>query len=243
MNLPRITCVCVSKNRPAFLERAIKLFKTQTYSNKELVIVCEDPNASWSPVVSDEKIKFIRLPNGSELTLGERRNLSIQHCSGEYFCQWDDDDWYHNRRLEFQMNALTESGMPACVLNRVILFDGERHAAYLSSERYWEGTLLCSIYLITESTRYPSLNKSEDNSLVVSLVQRDKVKAMSAPYLYAYYYHGKNTWDHSHFEQLFQAGYPLDQNANKILHDIFVSEKFTDASEKMERVNLDVLGN
>lgn len=243
MNLPRITCVCVSKNRPAFLKRAIQLFETQTYPNKDLVVVCEDANGSWAHVVSDGKIKVVRLQKGSELTLGERRNMSVQHCSGEYFCQWDDDDWYHNRRLEFQMNELIESGMPACVLNRVMLFDGERHAAYLSSERYWEGTLLCRTDLITETVRYPPINKSEDNSLVVSLVRRDKVKAISAPYLYAYYYHGKNTWDHSHFEQLFQAGYPLDQDANKILEDIFVSEKFDDASKRIERIDLNVLGN
>ena len=241
MNFPRITCVCVSKNRPAFLRRAIQLFKTQTYPNKDIVIVYEDARESLDNIVGDDEIKFVRLPNASQLTLGERRNLSIQHCRGEYFCQWDDDDWYHNRRLEFQLNVLVQSGRPACVLSRLILYDGIKHAAYLSSQRYWEGSILCRTDLITEAIRYPPINRSEDNSLLVNLVQRDYVHPLSAPYLYAYYYHGGNTWERNHFDLLFQSGYALDQNANDLLQRIFLNDEYYEASDKVERLNFDVL--
>jgi len=241
MDLPLITCVCVSKGRPGFLRRAVERFQAQTYPNKDLVIVYEDGSASSNPCVSNKEIKFVRLHNGSELTLGERRNISIQHCTGAYFCQWDDDDWYHNRRLEIQLNALVQSGRPACALSRLILYDGIKHAAYLSSQRYWEGSILCRTDLITEAIRYPHVNRSEDNSLLVNLVQRDYVRPLSAPYLYAYYYHGGNTWDRNHFDLLFQAGYPLDQNANDILQRIFLNDESYEASDKVERLNFDVL--
>lgn len=240
MYSPKITCVCVSKNRPGFLQRAIQCFKTQTYPNKDLVIVYEGSNES-KPIISDEEIKVVRLQAGSELTLGERRNISIQNCTGEYFCQWDDDDWYHNKRLEIQMHELIQSGRAACVLNRLILYDGIKHAAYLSSQRYWEGSLLCRTNLITEAIRYPHVNRSEDNSLVADLVQKDHVHHMSAPFLYAYFYHGGNTWDRNHFDQLFQAGYQLDQHANDVLKDIFSKDVLSHASEKVEQLNLDVL--
>ena len=241
MDLPRITCLCVSKNRPALLLRAIQLFKSQTYPNKDLVIVYEDATESLDHIVEGDEITFIRLQNASQLTLGERRNLSIQHCRGEYFCQWDDDDWYHNRRLELQLNALVQSARPACVLSRLILYDGVKHAAYLSSQRYWEGSILCRTDLITEAIRYPHVNRSEDNSLLVNLVQRDYVHPFSAPYLYAYFYHGGNTWDRNHFDLLFQAGYPLGQNANDLLKRIFLNDESFEASGKVEQLDFDVL--
>jgi glycosyltransferase involved in cell wall biosynthesis len=231
--------VCVSKARPAFLQRAITHFKAQTYPNKDLVVLYEG-SASFDCRSNDDAIKLVRIPDGSNLSLGERRNISIQHCTGEYFCQWDDDDWYHNRRIELQMAALEQSGMPSCVLRRLILYDGKTQRAYLSSERRWEGTLLCRVSLITESFRYPHVNRSEDNSLVVSLVGRDYVHTLAAPFLYGYFYHGGNTWDQSHFEQLFQAGYPLDEKANEIFRRLFSDDGYADASEKIERLNLQV---
>ena len=239
MNLPWITCVCVSKGRPAFLRMAINHFKAQTYPNKDLVILYEGKE-SFDNALIDDKIKFIRIPDGSNLSLGERRNISIQHCTGEYFCQWDDDDWYHDRRLELQIAALAQSGLAACVLSRLVLYDGNSQRAYLSSERYWEGTLLCRVNLITESFRYPHVNRSEDNSLVASLVRRDHIHVLAAPFLYIYFYHGGNTWDKTHFEQLFQAGYPLDENTNEILRHIFSSDRYPDASKKIEQLNLQV---
>ena len=242
MDLPWITCVCVSKSRPFFLQRAIDHFQAQTYPNKDLVIVYEGNYESLNGDTSpNEEIKVVRIPNGSNLTLGERRNISIQHCKGEYFCQWDDDNWYHNRRLEFQMSALAQSGRPACVLSRLILYDGMTRSAYLSSERYWEGTLLCRTNLINDAIRYPHVNRSEDNSLVVSLVRRDYVHTLSAPYLYAYFFHGGNTWEQTHFDQLFQAGYALDDKANKVMKEIFFDDACAEAYEKVQRLNFDVL--
>lgn len=240
MELPWITCVCVSAARPSFVRRAIRHFKAQTYPNKDLVIVYE---GDYEFLIDDtlHDVKLIKLPTGSALSLGERRNMSIQHCKGDYFCQWDDDDWYHSRRLELQMNALAQSGRSACALKRLILYDALTHKAYLSCERYWEGTLLCRTDLVDNSIRYPHINRSEDNSLVVSLVRRDHVHALSAPYLYAYLFHGKNTWEREHFDLLFQAGYPLDETASKVMKAIFFDDDCFDASEKVQRLNLDVL--
>ena len=222
------------------MRRAIGQFKAQTYPNKDLVIVYE---GDYEFLIDDKMpdVKLIKLPTGSDLSLGERRNMSIQHCKGDYFCQWDDDDWYHNRRLELQMSALAQSRRSACVLKRLLLYDGLTHSAYLSSERYWEGTLLCQTNLINESIRYPHVNRSEDNSLVVSLVRRDYVHALSAPYLYVYFFHGMNTWEQAHFNQLFQAGYPLDETANKLMKAIFFDDDCVDASGKVQGLNFDAL--
>jgi hypothetical protein len=121
------------------------------------------------------------------------------------------------------------------------LFDGIGRRAYLSYQRYWEGTLLCRTNLLNDSFRYPHVNRSEDNSLVVNLVKLDCVQALSAPHLYAYYYHGKNTWDEAHFNQLFQSGYILDKLTTKTIENVFLGKYNSDeASDKVQRLNLDV---
>lgn len=240
--LPHITCVCVSQNRPAFLKKAIDYFNAQTYQNKSLVIVYEGDGALWQDsTLLNDKIKVIKVPLLSGISLGERRNLSVEHCSGDYFCQWDDDDWFHVRRLELQMEALIASKKPACVLSRLILYDAISRQAYLSSERYWEGTLLCRTGLFNDTLRYPNMNKSEDNSLVVNLVKKDCVQTLSLPFLYSYFFHGKNTWDATHFHQLFQAGYKLDERAHHLMEKIFQGKyDCGDASEKIQQLNLEV---
>src|SRR5688572_1956099 len=97
-NLPVISCLCVTENRTGFLKKTISCFKAQTYPSKELLIVYTgNENLGHLLSETDTSVRIIRLPYPSSLSLGERRNISIENCRGEYFCQWDDDDWHHNR--------------------------------------------------------------------------------------------------------------------------------------------------
>lgn len=240
--LPWITCVCVSRNRPTFLKRAIRYFQFQTYPRKDLVIVHEGNTEVWNdPSLDLENITIVEITAGATLTLGERRNLSIQHAKGDYFCQWDDDDWFHNKRLEIQMDRLGSSGKPAGVLSRLILYDCLSQQAYLSSERLWEGTLLCKTDIVTNFIQYPKLNIGEDDSLVVDLIKRDYVQSVAAPFVYAYIYHGGNTWDATHFQQLFQAGYMLDETSVTLMKKIFdTSVSYEEMSARVKGLNLEV---
>lgn len=240
MELPLISCVCVSKNRPEFLKKAISYFSQQTYANKELIIVHENDNTINEDVgLQGESITVIQIPSGSEASLGERRNISIQHCKGEYFCQWDDDDWFHHQRLEIQMKNLLDSAKPALVLNRLLLYDQLRHRGYLSSGRFWEGTLLCKTELFDDYIQYPKINRGEDNELLVKLVKRDLVHSIHAPYLYAYLFHGANTWNSNHFQQLFQAGYALTPDLNLHLKKTITGEyDYIESSLKLKSFTL-----
>ena len=42
ISLPLISCICITRNRPGYLSKAIVCFKQQTYPNKELVILYEE---------------------------------------------------------------------------------------------------------------------------------------------------------------------------------------------------------
>ncbi|MCC8197454.1 MAG: glycosyltransferase family 2 protein [Tannerellaceae bacterium] len=77
-----------------------------------------------------------------KLTLGELRNLCVQNADGKYICQWDDDDWYSEDRLQIQMEYIIKSNKAAWVLLCWIIFDSINKKSYLSSVRAWEGSIL-----------------------------------------------------------------------------------------------------
>src|SRR6187399_197150 len=107
--LPLISCLCITRNKIPLLKRAIHCFRNQTYPNKELILVFEDNDndtKSFVKRLKDKNISIYEIPSTPKLSLGELRNISIHKCKGEYFCQWDADDWYHNRRLETQIDYI-----------------------------------------------------------------------------------------------------------------------------------------
>src|SRR5882762_9182892 len=113
---PLVSCLCVTKNKLYQLKRAVNCFYGQSYARKELVIVYEGNKteaSKWISHLKDPKIKVVHVSVIPKLSLGELRNISIAHAKGEYFCQWDDDDWYHRDRVKIQLEQALAQRQPA----------------------------------------------------------------------------------------------------------------------------------
>lgn len=222
-NNPLISCLCVTRDKPALLKRAIRSFHDQTYVNKELIIVFESDDLSTKQFVeqiSDHDVFKVEVAASPKQTLGQLRNLSVLKGHGDYFCQWDDDDWYHNSRLEFQMNALKESQLPACVMIQWLVFDATRNHAYVSNMRPWEGSLLCRKSLLAGALEYDETARGEETNLVYKLLLKNLVVTMVMPQLYVYVYHGKNVWGYEHWENIFAASKALPPESGVVIRDI-----------------------
>ena len=90
---PKVSCLMVTRGNFDLAKTAYYSFQLQTWSNKELIIVCDaGADELRGLVASDIQVKFIEAPSG--LSLGELRNISIAQASGDFVCQWDDDDLY-----------------------------------------------------------------------------------------------------------------------------------------------------
>lgn len=235
---PLISCLCVTRNKPELIARAIKCFKAQTYPTKELIIVYEDNDKDiqdFVKTINDPCIRNFEIPTNPKLTLGELRNKSIEFAQGEYFCQWDADDWYHSKRLALQMNCMTEMHKDVCFLTYWIIFDSLTKKAYLSRKRIWEGSMLCKKNIVTDKIIYPSIPKLEDFQFVEQLLEQNNIYPADLPHLYIYVYHGDNTWNYHHFELNFKAGKELSGSASTIIHDILDGKYSNDkASELMD---------
>lgn len=221
------------------LERVIRCFQSQTYPNKELFLLYESDDIVAKNTIAkyhDDKRIMVHceevLP---KKTLGELRNIAIRNCSGEYFCQWDDDDWFSSNRLEAQYASL--GGHESSVLDQWFIFDSVHKTAYLSNKRLWEGSLLCLKEKEPPQGYYPALTRGEDTYLIEQLVLKNKLTLQSSPYLYIYHFYGENTWHSAHWQNIFNSSKRLDRLYSKDIECI-INEKYgiLEASYRLEQL-------
>ena len=239
---PLISCLCVTRNKIEKLKRVIRCFLAQSYPNKELLILYEDNDPAtegFADTISNNLIRFVKVSATPKMSLGELRNISIAQCNGEYFCQWDDDDWYHIDRLSAQMDALLSNLQPVSVLVNWLIYDAVNHQAYLSYIRMWEGSIVCKKSVIGEDLRYPSMIKAEDSVFVDQLRQTTRIYPQVKPTLYIYVFHGSNTWDIGHFEGIFHVSQPLSEPVANLIRDV-LDEKYdvAEASARLDSAEL-----
>jgi glycosyltransferase involved in cell wall biosynthesis len=224
---PLVTCICVTRKRQHLLKRAIDCFHAQTYPNKELLIVYEDDDLdtkSFLRSLASSAITTMEVERTPDTSLGRLRNTAVQSCKGDYFCQWDDDDWYHQRRLEFQLQVIKESGLPACLLLHWLIFDCKTSKAYISPFWPWEGSLLCRTKVINDDIRYEDLKRKEDTPLIQKLLKRHSLFPIMMPKLYIYVYHGGNVWGYDHWENnIINKSKELSESSSRMIADLLNS--------------------
>lgn len=226
-NSPLISCLCVTKRTLKDIQSSIRCFLSQTYSNKELIILHHTGDEEIKRFVNDHNsqynnasIIYMKNERGLSLTLGELRNLAIESCNGEYFCQWDDDDWYHMDRLTIQFRALVNNYQQCTLLTNLLIFDQTTQTAYLTPFRFWENSILCNRSLFTHELRYPALTQGEDSSFVNQLTELHGSYPLVAPYLYIYIIHESNTWPQAHYTGILSRSKKMPDNISVIINDI-----------------------
>jgi len=108
MSEPLVTCVCITRNRRAWLPQAIACFELQTYTNRELLIVAEGEDVSDLVPTEDSRIQLLCC--GALLLTGPKRNWANERAQGELIAHWDDDDYSAPGRLMDQVVRLEQTG-------------------------------------------------------------------------------------------------------------------------------------
>ena len=137
-NIPKISCLLVTANgRIEYFKKSVQCFLSQTYPNKELLIINEGPREYQEEISeyisqfdnADIRTEFL---NG-EYTLGALRNISIGLADGDLFCQWDDDDFNAPQRLATQYSFMFHNpDVQVCYLS------DQLHYYFHNNEIYWE---------------------------------------------------------------------------------------------------------
>ncbi|MCB1052033.1 MAG: glycosyltransferase [Acidobacteria bacterium] len=165
---PLVSCVMPTADRLEFVPEAIRQFCAQTYPNKELWILDDGRESCAHLVPQQDNIHYRRL-NGP-LDLGSKRNLAVGLANGSLIAHWDDDDWFHPRRLSEQVVYLNQHEFDLVGQKDLLFWEPEHGKAY----RYhspavtaWVagGTFLYRKSLWQQSP-FPAIRIGEDNAFV-----------------------------------------------------------------------------
>ncbi|MBB5620657.1 glycosyltransferase involved in cell wall biosynthesis [Pedobacter cryoconitis] len=216
---PLISCICITQNRPALLLKAIVSFDTQNYPNRELVISYPREDLATKQLINDilevADLRIVRIEREGNESLGTARNDAIANCNGDYICLWDDDDWYHTKRLAHQYNTMRVNGQfrDASIMTRVMLFDAKTQKGYLSFPYLWCGSLLCKKYHLLQHP-FTDSSVAEDTLIVKYLESKKLLHYISdSAFLYLYVYHGSNALSYFHFSYYLKKSETLDQES------------------------------
>lgn len=192
----------VTADRRAFCRRSLRCFNRQTYPNRELVVV-DDGAQDLTPVldvVPNEQLRYVRLPVDQDYILGALRNIGLDAATGKFIVQWDDDDWYHDERIERQA-AVLQRGYDACTLHGALMhidsptFLNHPYVGYLD-----DGVPGTIMHRRNASIRYPKQRRAEDTAFLNAWHEKRhwRLRGESA-YLFIRCFHSANTWNKSHF--------------------------------------------
>jgi len=207
----------VTKGRLPMLKKSIAYFLEQSWKHKELVVVNDGPMdvqkeiASYIDELKRSDIRCVFLARVH--SVGYLRNVSVESAKGEVLCQWDDDDYYHPRRLESQFACMEQNSAEAC-----FLYD-QLHYFTDTNELFWTdwsfqrsdhmdagapGTLMCRRRVLPKYIpEGKGSSLGEDAIVQIELYRTSKVIGLKDHgFLYTYVYHGMNSFARDHHRMI-----------------------------------------
>jgi len=102
-----VSCLMMTRGNVGMVCQSLASFNDQNWPDRELIMVTVNVTDELEDLIRSQgqgRVKLVQAQNG--LTMGEQRNLTLAHCSGEYVCIWDDDDLYSPDRVKKSVEAL-----------------------------------------------------------------------------------------------------------------------------------------
>jgi len=121
---PLVGVVIPTYNRPEFLSGAIETALGQTYEHIEIIVVDDGSDEEYAAPIagsySGERVKIET--HETNRGLSAARNTGIDTAEGEYIAFLDDDDRWHEEKIERQVAAFdrgTDVGLVSCCVASV----------------------------------------------------------------------------------------------------------------------------
>jgi glycosyltransferase involved in cell wall biosynthesis len=115
--LPLISVVIPTRNRPELLLRAIRSVFAQTYTKFEIIVVIDGHDADSIEALSsvrDPRLRYIEIANSGGGN--QARNLGASMANADWIALLDDDDEWLPEKLRRQVSILAESGFNSQVV-------------------------------------------------------------------------------------------------------------------------------
>src|SRR5271169_3418955 len=171
-DLPLVSCIMPTYNRRRFVPEAIRLFLTQDYPKKELVVLDDGEDNIADLIPRRPQIRYVRLDRRH--SLGAKRNIACEAAHGEIIAHWDDDDWYAPWRLSRQVAEIVDGQADICGLARMLFFDPDAQRAWeyvypAGAAPYVYGATFCYRKSIWRKSPFLEIPTGSDNVFIANL--------------------------------------------------------------------------
>jgi predicted O-methyltransferase YrrM len=180
---PLVSCLMPTANRRAFIPLAIRYFLRQDYANRELIILDDGSDSVADLIPNDPRIRYIRMEE--QRTMGSKHNQGCSLARGEIIAHWDDDDWFAETRLSYQVSELLKQPqMTLTGLSRLLFYspgaDRAWEYTYPPAQLPWVcGSTFCYRKVFWEHHPFPDMNEGADTVFVWGLHGDARVLALS----------------------------------------------------------------
>ena len=149
-----------TRGRPQYAQRAIECFFSQTWPEKELVIL-DDADCPSFPI-APAGVEYHRL--NRRLSIGAKRNLCCSRANGNVIIHWDDDDYSVPERMADQVARLAESKCGLTGYHSMLFEDVDtgKRWKYRGHHFYALGTSFCYTRDFWMAHPFPDKQTGED---------------------------------------------------------------------------------
>jgi glycosyltransferase involved in cell wall biosynthesis len=163
---PLVSAIIATRDRPRLLSIALDCYASQTYPNRELIVVDDGEDApADAAAVAGVGGRLIRVEAGTPL--GQKLNVGAEAARGLFCQKMDDDDWYAPAFIETMVANVLESWTVVCrptlaVLMGFLFFDVARWEVRRSTPENAPGATLFFMREQWEEHPFRGVPRDED---------------------------------------------------------------------------------
>jgi glycosyltransferase involved in cell wall biosynthesis len=120
MNQPSVCAVCLYADRPQFIPQILRSFRSQTYSNKSLLIYDNGAMRFEADLQPNEFV--LREHTAERRSIGRIRNIANSATIADIIWTLDSDDWSAPERMAEQVELLQSSGAECVGYNECVFW-------------------------------------------------------------------------------------------------------------------------
>lgn len=188
-----------TRGRPQLAQKAVQCFLSQTYPNKQLLILddADEPSFRDPLVPLLPEVSYFRR-EGKRMNIAEKRNELCQFATGEIIMHFDDDDWSSPSRMADQVQRMEETAKQLTGYHSLLFYCASPEAfhKYHGKVNYGLGTSLAYTKAFWKQHPFHQASNKphgEDNNMIVAGRNANEIIAVDAEQRMVALIHSGNT--------------------------------------------------